>query len=163
MGRMARRLHRSALANSEGLCSGALVGYKLETSSFSLGVRVPYCHSGFAAADDTAVIDTDIDDLGVELRLGKPWETGWGAVEPFVAAGGGVMWQRFTTDRLAPDRVTDVAHIDAGVGVRRETLSGLYLLLDAAVQTDWFRQAAEGGDIAPSVGIALSAGLGRWF
>ncbi|HKE13800.1 MAG TPA: caspase family protein [Kofleriaceae bacterium] len=154
---------RSALANSHGMCWGAAIGYALETSSFSVGVRVPYCHSGFAVSRDAGSVDTDVEDLGVEVRLGKPWDVGWGTVEPFVATGGGLMWQRFDTDRVAPDRLSAAVHVDAGAGLRREADSGTFLLLDAAVQTHWFRQAGEDGDIAPSVGIAVSAGLGRWF
>ncbi len=154
---------RTALANADGPCWGALFGYALEYPSFSLGVRVPYCHGWFSEGDGVRLIEAYVEELGADLRLGKPFEVSWGAVEPFVAAGGGILWQHFSTNRVAPDRVTATMHVDAGVAVRRETQTGTYLLLEAAVQTHWFKQAAEGGDFAPSAGVTIAAGFGRWF
>ncbi len=154
---------RTALANAEGLCWGAVLGYALEYSSFSVALRAPYCHAGSSQEDEERFIEADIEEFGAELRLGRPWEVSCGAVEPFVTVGGGIMWQRFATDRTAPDRLTGTMHVDAGAALRRETTTGTYLLLEAAAQTHWFRQSAEDGDFAPSVGIAITAGIGRWF
>jgi hypothetical protein len=154
---------RTALANADGPCWGAMIGYALEVPGFSMGFRLPYCHAGFSDEDGMRLIEASIEELGADLRLGKPWGVSWGAVEPFVAAGGGIMWQHFTTNRVAPDRVTVTMHVDAGVALRKETSSGTYLLLEAAVQTHWFRQAIEGGKFAPSAGVSIAAGLGRWF
>jgi len=154
---------RTAMANSEGLCWGAVAGYAIENPGFSLAFRVPYCHSGFATGTSSGFIETSLDDIGAEVRLGKPWDMGWGALEPFVAAGGGLMWQRFETNRQAPDRLSGAIHIDAGAALRRETDTATYLFLEGAVQTHWFRQAAEGDDIAPSVCVVMSAGIGRWL
>jgi hypothetical protein len=154
---------RSALANAEGASLGFVGGYAVDFASVSLAARLNYQHSGFARGIGPSYIESDIEELGIELRLGKAWDTPWMAVEPFVTVGGGLMWQRFGTDRVAPNRTTGAVHVDAGAAIHKDGIGRSYFLLEAAVQTYWFRQATTGNDLSPSVGFAVTTGLGLWL
>jgi hypothetical protein len=154
---------RSALANADGVSIGLVGGYAIDFASVSLAVRLNYQHSGFERGIGPSYIESDVEELGAELRLGKAWDTQWMAIEPFVTVGAGLMWQRFGTDRIAPSRTTGTVHVDAGAAMRRDLLGRAYFLLEGAVQTYWFRQATTDNDLSPSVGFAVTSGLGFWL
>ncbi|HTE56624.1 MAG TPA: caspase family protein [Kofleriaceae bacterium] len=154
---------RSPLANAEGVSPGLMAGWAVERQTFNLAARVTYQHAGFARGIGPSYIEADIEELGAEIRLGHTWDTPWFAVEPFVAGGASIFWQRFGSDRVAPRRTSGAAHVDAGAGIRRDVDDGTYVLLEGAMQTYWFRQAGHGDELAPTVGIAVTAGIGFWL
>jgi hypothetical protein len=158
---------RSALANSSGMDGGAALAYAIDTSHFNIALRLAYWHAGFRQSEvqDGALdrIEADVEELGLELRLGKAWDTPAITVEPFMVLGGGAMWQRFDTLRKAPDRVSGAGHADLGAAIRRDAGRNVYLLLETALQTYWFRRRSEGGDVAPSTSFSVTGGVGWWF
>ena len=154
---------RSPLDNGEGSSLGAMVGWAVEYPRMTLGVRATYQHDGYVRGPSINRVDTDLEELGAEVRIGHVWDGSLAAIEPFVAAGGGVFWQRFESERVQPDRVTGMAHLDVGVTVRGQAANGAYLFLESAVQTYWFRQVGEEGVTAPSTAVGLSAGVGFWL
>ena len=154
---------RSPLANAEGSSLGAMAGWTTEYPSMTFGLRASYQHDGYQRGATINHVDVDLEELGGEARIGHVWDSRLAAIEPFVALGGGVFWQRFESERVQPDRVTGMAHLDVGVTVRGETANGSYLFLESAVQTYWFRQVGEGGETAPSTAVGLAAGVGFWL
>lgn len=153
------RVH-TALANAESACWGGSAGYAVDVPSFRVALRLGYCRSAFSSEG----LDASVDELDLEVRLGKALDTPWITLEPFVAAGGGVLWQRFETRRReAPSRSSAAAHVDAGLTARVEVHRNGYLFVDGAVQTYWFRRQDTGGNVAPSVGISGTTGIGLWL
>jgi hypothetical protein len=150
---------RTALANSAGLCWGGGVGYAVELPSVSVAARAGYCRAGFSNEH----VRSSVDELGVDLRLGKAWDTSRLTLETFVAVGAGMFWQHFTTRGIAPARTSALGHIDAGLALRTELSRSGYLFADVAAQTYWFRQSASGDGLAASVAIAATSGVGFWL
>ena len=154
---------RSALDNGEGSSLGVVAGWAIEYPRITLGFRATYQHDGYVRGATVNRVDVDLEELGGEARIGHVWDSPVVAIEPFVALGGGVFWQRFESERVQPDRVTGMAHLDVGVTVRGGVANGAYLFLESAVQTYWFRQVGEQGETAPSTAVGLSAGVGFWL
>ncbi|XYH98599.1 caspase family protein [Sorangium sp. So ce1128] len=149
----------TALANADSACWGGSAGYAIDVPSIRVALRLGYCRSAFSNEN----LDASIDELGLEVRLGKALDTRWITLEPFVAVGGGVLWQRFDTRRNAPSRTSAAAHVDAGLTARTEVHRNGYLFVDGAVQTYWFRRKDSGENVAPSVGISGTTGIGFWL
>ncbi len=154
---------RTALANAGGDCWGGVGGYALESASFSLAFRLTVCHTDQAHGVGPTFFESTLDEFGADVRLGRAVDSPWITVEPFVTVGGGLMWQRFGTAGVAPDRTTGAIHVDAGTALRRELAPNSYLLLEGAVQTYWFRQVEQGDDVAPTVGVGVNVGFGRFL
>jgi hypothetical protein len=123
-------------------------------------MRANYWHGGFQKGEILYRVEADIEELGGEVRLGKPLTRGAMTLEPFAAAGAGLMWQHFDAIRKARNRVSAAGHVDAGAAFRHDLLEKRYILVEAALQTYLFRRQSETeSSVSPTVGFAVTAGL----
>ncbi len=156
---------RSSLANSSGPDGGVMVGFAVSDAGFSLALRLAYWHAGFREGEVLYRVEASTEEFGAEARLGKPWPIRRIVLEPFIALGGGVMWQHFAAIRQAPARTSAAGHVDACAAIRREFADRRYVLLEGALEGYWFRRRSEGAHVAlsPSLGVAVTAGFGWWL
>lgn len=146
----------AALGNADHACLGALVGWALELPGVDLGVRAGWCRSGF----ENVTVESSLDELELELRIGKSFDLPLVTLSPFIAAGGGAFRQRFRRADGAPARTSAMGEAGAGVAASVDLHGGLYVVAEVAAQTYFFRQRDERDRITADAAVKGGLALG---
>lgn len=93
---------RTPLPNSEELCFGAALGYRLEFPSLALALDASFCRGGF----DNRALSARTDEYALSLAAERTWDiSDWG-LSAGVGGGTALNRQTFETEGDAPPRVS---------------------------------------------------------
>ena len=131
---------RTALANSEGLCQGAIVGYAWVGEQLTLSPRLGYCRSEFA----NPRVSSRVEAFSAALRVARTWDLPVVSLEIGASLGAAYHHQSFESAGNAPARATPgaltgidaAASLELGGGVALFAESGLESHLFKVEQTD---------------------------
>ena len=150
---------RTALANEDRPCLGALLGYAVQLEHFALRLRASGCRGGF----DNAVLEAGSTALDLELQVTRLWDPAWAKVLAFELglSGGSTLWsQRFDTPGVAPSRRSLTPFLGIVAGVALELGAGVQLGAQAAAETHFLRvQTQDWREPRSEVGFALRSTL----
>ncbi|HEY6177498.1 MAG TPA: caspase family protein [Kofleriaceae bacterium] len=134
-GPVAAAVVRSRLVAGEQPCLGALAGWSWELPAVTLSPRLELCRSTLANVHLTSTTYTG----NVELRVSHAWDLPVVTVDLGASVAGGMFRQSYETAGVAPPRTISTAHIDASIGASVNLQGPVYLWLEAALQTYFFR------------------------
>jgi hypothetical protein len=137
---------RNAITPGE-LCVGGMVGYLFEMREVDMGARLANCRS------DDEDVSGHVDELELELRIGKTFDLGSWSLGPVVAVGGGLFRQRLEPD--APAHASSFAHMGAGLVVAHDMAGAAYWAIDAMASALFYRERPDGVE-RPGLGISLT-------
>ncbi|MBI5548643.1 MAG: caspase family protein [Deltaproteobacteria bacterium] len=152
---------RTALANMNGLCQGAFVGYGFELQHLSIVPRLGACHGGF----ENELVSARSEELGLEVRFILSWDLPLFTVDASAAIRASLLYQSFTSSGSAPSRLSAAGGSGLGVGLSRDLVAGLYLFAELEGQVYVFRmqQSPNSTNTVASFAVAPTVGLGkRW-
>jgi len=152
---------RTALDNASGPCVGGHVGYSIAYPALDLGARIGWCR----AALRSELLRADVDELDLELRLGRSFDLPVVTLSPHINFGGAVFRQAFEPmpGGVASERTSAAGHLGAGLAVSFALPAGFLLAAPVTAQTDLYRQHDEGGALAPAFAVRSSLALGWRF
>jgi hypothetical protein len=140
-GPVAAAVVRSGLVAGEQPCFGALTGWSWELPAVTLSPRLELCRSTFANAHLTSITYNG----NVELRVSHAWDLPLITVDLGASIGAGTFRQSYETTGVAPTRTIGTAHVDASVGASVNLRGPVYLWLEVALQTYFFRLTQNSG------------------
>jgi hypothetical protein len=152
----------STLPNAQTACFGGFVGYGLDFSEFGARARLGMCTSSFDNPDlHASTLAYDID-----LRIYRAWDLGPFAVALGLGGGTTLFRQHFELAGEAPNRDSLVPFVGIGASTALNLRHGLYLGLDVAGETYFFRlekSAALPVEHSAAVAVRTSLSIGNYF
>ena len=126
---------RTALANSEGLCQGAIVGYAWVQEQLTLSPRLGYCSGAFANPQ----LSSRVEAFSAALRVAHTWDLPVISVEAGASLGAVYHRQTFESAGDAPARATPGAFSGIDAAASLELGGGLALFSESGLESHLFR------------------------
>jgi hypothetical protein len=146
---------RTPLSNSRTLCHGPFVAYSFDSRDISLRSRLLVCRSGL---DNPALTGT-VDELDGELLAMHARDFGRFSAGIGVGASAGLFWQRFDTQRVAPDSLSAQAALLVGAELEVALGEGYLARASVGASSYFFRLQADDADAAWHAAFAVRSGL----
>lgn len=146
---------RTPLINSRTVCHGPFAGYSFDSRDYSLRARLAGCRAGI----DNAALEGTLDEIDGELmallvRDFGPFSAGIG-----VGAGAGLFWQRFDTQRVAPDSLSAQAALLVGAELEVSLGHGFLTRASVGASSYFFRLQEDDDGAEWQAAFALRSGL----
>jgi hypothetical protein len=154
-------LVQSAIIEGASPCVGVLAGWSWVRRDVTLSPRLSGCRGEFS----NRTLRATTDAAAIELRVAKAWDLPRVTIDLGVAAGGELMYERFTTRGLAPARVTPGVSLAAGTGATISLGAHAFVVLEVAAQTHYFAVEDQQGGRTAVARFALRGmlALGAWL
>lgn len=126
---------RTALANSQGLCQGAVVGYAWVREQLTLSPRLGYCSGEF----DNPHLSSRVEAFTAALRVAHTWDLPIVSLDVGASLGAVYHHQSFESAGDAPSRATPGALSGIDAAASLEIGGGLALFAESGMETHLFR------------------------
>lgn len=132
---------RSTLPNASGPCWGAVVGYRLDLESVTLGSRFAFCTSSF----ENRTLSARTNEYAVAFSAERAWD--FANFSLSLGGGGGAVLttQSFDTLGRAPSRHSTSPLLFAVLGLSYDVSNRIYTSVDARAEAQLVRLQKQGG------------------
>lgn len=152
---------QTAVVRGASPCLGVLAGWAWVRSDVAVSPRLLGCRGAFA----NRALEAAAGAAALELRVGKAWDLPRVTVELGVVGGGELLYERFTTRGVAPNRLTGAGFVGAGPSAMVSLGGRSYLGLELTAQTHFFVVESQAGVRSAVARFALRGALaiGAWL
>jgi Caspase domain len=147
---------RSTLPNASGPCWGAVVGYRLDLESVTLGSRFAFCTSSF----ENRTLSARTNEYSLAFAAEHAWDFANFSLSLGGGGGAALTTQSFATLGRAPSRHSTSPMLFAVLGLSYDLSNRIYASVDARAEAQLVRlQEDGGGDSNLALPLAIRGNL----